>query len=276
MRSNETTRVRRAGAVLLACGAAVAVWVAAAGTDSGVAARAVAPANQDPPTISGTAKVGSTLTAANGRWTGTSPIAFAYSWRRCDQDGGSCSAISGANEKTYTLKPVDAGNTLRVRVTGRNGDGASSATSVPTALVSTEPTPAPTGCPSGTGVIQIGQLSPPARLLLDKQDISPPVATSGTDQITARFHVTACGGRSVQGALVYVTAVPYNQFSVPPEQATGADGWAQLTMGRLRGYPATPRQQLLVMFARARKSGEDELGGISTRRLVSFPVNLRG
>ena len=125
MRSSETTRTKRFGAILVVCGAVAAAWLAAAGTDQGSAARAVAPSNQDPPTISGTTKVGSTLTAANGRWTGPAPIAYAYSWRRCDQDGGSCSAISGANEKTYTLKPVDGGNTLRVRVTARNSDGAS-------------------------------------------------------------------------------------------------------------------------------------------------------
>ena len=270
MRSNRASRI---GGILIVCGAVLAAWLAVAGTETGTAARAVAPSNQDPPTISGTAKVGSTLTAANGRWAGT-PTGFTYSWRRCDQDGGSCSGISGATEKTYTLKPVDGGNTLRVRVTARNDDGSGSATSVPTAVVTTDPTPAPTGCPSGTGTIEIGQLSPPARLSIDKQDIDPPVATSGTDRITARFHVSACGGRTVHGALVYVTAVPYNQFSIPEEATTGTDGWSQQTMGRLRGYPASPRQQLLVMFVRARKSGENELGGISSRRLVSFPVNL--
>jgi hypothetical protein len=111
--------------------------------------------------------------------------------------------------------------------------------------------------------------------LIDKQQIVPSPVTRSTQTIRIRFHVSACTGRSVEGALVYATPTPYQQFSAT-EQPTGADGWATLTMRRLRFFPASNQQQLLVVFARARKPGEDLLGGISTRRLVSFPVRLGG
>ena len=242
-------------------------------TGSGSAASAVAPSNTSPPTISGTTQVGKTLTATRGSWNGTDPIDYNFAWKRCDEDGGSCSTIGGQTATTYVLKSVDAGNALRVTVTAKNADGSRSSTSVPTAVVKPATTPPPSnGCgePS-SGTIAVGGVAPPARLLIDQTQVSPGTITFGTDTVTARFHVTACGA-SVQGALVYVTAVPYNQFSIPNEQATGSDGWASLELRRLSGFPATQSQQLLVMFVRARKSGENLLAGISSRRLVSFRV----
>jgi hypothetical protein len=231
-----------------------------------------APTNLSPPTVSGTPEEGRTLTTSNGTWAGTTPITFTYSWRRCDENGGSCSQIGGATSNTYVLKKVDVGNTIRSRVTARNVDGSTSSTSVPTGVIRPAAAPAPTGC-NGNAPIQIANVALPERLTIDAQSISPAVVGRSTTSITLRFHVT-CKGKAVQGALVYADAVPFNQFSRPAEQPTGADGWATLTMTRQEGFPAARSQQLLVIFARARKAGEDLLGGVSTRRLVSFPVNL--
>jgi hypothetical protein len=274
-----TTQVgRRTLTMVLLALAATAIGAVFGGASVSGAAPQVAPTNQTPPTISGTPQVGQTLTADPGQWNGTTPITFTFQWRRCDDNGGSCSNIGGATERTYTLKNVDRGNTLRVRVTARNSDGSAQATSVPTAVVrvASAPPPAATGCPSGTGTANVSGISPPARLLIDGQSASPSPITRSTNDVTVRFHVSACTGRSVEGALVYVTAVPFEQFSIPPEASTGADGWATLTMHRLGGFPAARNQQLLVMFVRARKTGDNVLGGISTRRLVSFSVRLNG
>ena len=272
----KTTARRVAPLVALAIASGL-VGVVLGGTGTGEAASTARPTNQRPPTISGKPEVGQTLTAREGTWTG-SPTDYDYAWRRCDADGGSCALISGSSEKTYLLKNVDLGNTVRVTVTAQNADGRTGSTSVPTAVIREAATPPPppstTGCNRPTGPIPIAELDVPERLNIDRQEVSPAVVGRATDTVVARFRVSACNGKTVQGALVYVTAVPYNQFSVPPEATTGADGYAELRMNRLRGYPASSNQQLLVMFVRARKQGQNVLGGISTRRLVSFPVDL--
>ena len=158
-----------------------------------------APSNQSPPAVSGTPEEGKTLTTSDGTWTGTAPITFAYSWRRCDEDGGSCSQIGGATSKTYVLRKVDVGNTIRSRVTARNADGSTAATSVPSAVIRTAPAPPATGC-NGNAPIPIASVSLPDRLLIDGQSISPSVVGRSTRSISLRFRVT-CKGKPVQGAL---------------------------------------------------------------------------
>jgi hypothetical protein len=262
--------------LLVSLSFAASATAVALGASSGTAASQAAPTNTQPPTIGGTPEVGKTLTAREGTWTGN-PTDYDYAWRRCDADGGSCVLINNAEARTYVLRPADEGNTIRVRVTAQNADGRATATSVPTAVIrpaATPPPPAPAN-PCNKNPVVAAELKLPERLLVAGQQVSPGVIGGSTQEIVARFRITACNGKPVQGAMVFVTAVPYNMFSVPPEAQTGADGWAELRMNRQRGFPATPRQQLLVMFVRAREPGGNVLAGISTRRLVSFPVNLR-
>jgi len=237
------------------------------------AASSAAPTLQQEPSISGSPVVGNTLTASSGSWNSTSTLHYTYQWRRCNSSATGCSNIGGADSSTYQVRAADIGHTLRVRVTAKNADGSSTATSNATSVVKpASAPPAATGCPSGTGAVNVAQLSLPARLLIDGQSASPStISKSSVGDLTLRFHVSACGGRPVTGALVYAAAVPFNQFSIS-EVPTGADGWATLVEHRLGGFPASSKQQLLAVFVRARKPGENIVAGISARTLVSFPV----
>ena len=82
------------------------------------------------PTISGTATVGQTLTAARGSIADTDgvpdifPDDYTFQWIRVDADGESNrEEISGATARTYTLVAVDAGKRFRVRVGFTDGEG---------------------------------------------------------------------------------------------------------------------------------------------------------
>jgi hypothetical protein len=269
--------------------AALAVLVFALTAGIGSARTTVAPNNTAPPSISGKAQVGELLKADKGTWTGTAPITYSYQWRICDNNGGACHDIAGATGDEYSIKSADQGNTIRLQVTGKNADGSDTATSVPSALIAAaatttanaNPTPAPSGngCPklaAGASAVAVTDVSQPARLQLDQIQSSPGVITRGTSEFTVKFHVSDTCGSPVKGAQVYATGVPYNMISIPSQQQTDDNGWVSMQFRTMRGFPATPRQSLLVMFVRASKPGDPVLAGISTRRLVSLRVNLHG
>ena len=117
---------------------------------------ATPPANTALPSISGSATVTSTATAANGTWTGTSPISYAYQWERCDASGGTCANIAGATSQTYVVASADLGHTLRVAVNATNGGGGAQAISPATAVV-TLGAPVNTVRPVVTGTAKQGQ-----------------------------------------------------------------------------------------------------------------------
>jgi hypothetical protein len=239
------------------------------------------PSSAAPPTISGTPQVGATLTATNGSWSGTQPTSYTYDWQRCDAHGSSCASISGATATTYVLKTVDAGTTLRVVVTAQSSSGSATSTSVPTAVIAatTQSATTATGCPSVPAgqAVDVTQVAAPARLQIAGFQSNPSRLTREMERFTLRVVVRDTCGHPVRGALVYATAVPFEQVTIPSEQATGADGSVTLAFGRAPRYPASPRQQLLAMFIRARPPGTGTaLAGISTRRLVAVPVSLRG
>ena len=142
---------RRAGS-----GAAAAVaLIAVAGVFATVASAAV-PQNTAAPTITGTAKEGSTLTASTGTWT-NSPTSFAYQWQRCATDGTACGDINGATDKTYTPTSGDVSHTVQVVVTATNADGKASAPSDPSAIVDSKNGPSNTVKPTVTGTAVVGE-----------------------------------------------------------------------------------------------------------------------
>jgi len=113
------------------------------------------PVNTSPPTISGTAREGSVMTATEGSWTGKATIKYAYQWQRCN-GLGECAEISSGTKASYTAVAADVGDTLRVAVEATNGSGTRTATSAPTATV--EGKPASTAAPALSGEAKVGQL----------------------------------------------------------------------------------------------------------------------
>ena len=110
------------------------------------------------PTITGTARVGETLTSDTtgiSDGDGLNNAAFAYQWLADDAE------INGATASTYTLTDADAGKAIRVRVSftddaGNDEELTSAATGAVAAAPPPPNTPA-TGVPTIIGTAQVGE-----------------------------------------------------------------------------------------------------------------------
>lgn len=184
------------------------------------------------PAISGTARVGETLAASDGEWSGRR-LTLTRRWLRCTT---TCSAIAGEGDASYLVTGDDAGATIRVEVTATNASGHATAVSAPTAAV-TRATYAQLLCANpatGRGVAADGALPSGLRTagtLTDRFDPRPqtrcatgtttpviPLSTGGT------YSTTVPDDRIV---LQYYTAPDTDfRFAVIYRQGTMSGRWS--------------------------------------------------
>jgi PKD domain/Concanavalin A-like lectin/glucanases superfamily/NHL repeat len=139
-------------------------------------------ANAAQSSVSGGDQLGRPLQANAGIWTGSGAIAFAYEWQRCNEEGESCTAISGATGSAYSPVEADSGHTLRVKVTATGLEGAVSETSPATPPIGSEATtPENTAVPSIEGNLTKGDAL--------KANTG---SWSGSEPITYTYHWQRC------------------------------------------------------------------------------------
>ncbi len=270
-----------AASVALVLGLMVFAGLGASGTLTAESAQ-YAPKNQTPPAITGTPQDNATLVASTGQWEGD-VTDFSYQWQVCDSNGNSCSNISGATKNSYGVTSQEVGKRIRVAVTAKNKDGSTTATSAPTGTVVAAASGggggggggSSNGCSSKGGTVNAKDVGLPVRLLIDKWSFNPAVINRSTPGFTARIHIADTCNRSVVGAQVWATAIPYNQVSVV-QGTTGGDGYANLNFTVQQGFPANPgRQQIMAMLVRATIPSGSVLAGVSTRRVLNLSVNVK-
>ena len=107
------------------------------------------------PTISGTARVGETLTAdtsGTADTDGLSNVQYEYQWLADDSE------IAGATSLTYTLADTDEGKVIKVEATFTDdADNEETLTSVATAAVAAKPNSPATGTPTISGTARVGE-----------------------------------------------------------------------------------------------------------------------
>jgi hypothetical protein len=108
------------------------------------------------PSVSGTLREASTLTATSGTWAPAST--FTYEWRRCDVNAVSCAPIAGETGTTYLLRAADAGLRVRVKVTATANVGGATSSAVSAATGTILPlAPVNTALPTITGIARVAQ-----------------------------------------------------------------------------------------------------------------------
>ena len=144
-----------------------------------------------PPTASGLAQAGATLTASTGTWSSAAALSYEYQWKRCDATGANCSAVAGSSGTNYLLGAADVQSTVRVVVTATNDAGSATAMSDPSPVVTALPaapqllsTPALSRCSDALPTLRVDRDVVERR----RSVICLPVAELRHDRVGVRGH----------------------------------------------------------------------------------------
>jgi len=124
-------------------GAVAGFYFGAKSVETGVSAGGgtVPPTNTSPPVIGGNPRVGETLRAEPGGWTGSPAPAYGNQWQRKARDDPEWRDVKGATASNYLLTQEDREGMIRVGVTATNTAGSQTAYSLPTEKIAQAPTP---------------------------------------------------------------------------------------------------------------------------------------
>ena len=224
------------------------------------------PANSTPPSISGSALVGSQLTAETGKWVGDQPITYSYKWLRCDGDGNACKS-TGKTAKTYKVVQEDVGRRLRVQVVAKNSRGSGDAYSTPTDVVPSTGSGGIIDLPGGGKSIDAKDVAKEQRLVVDTVLFDPNPVRSRSTPITVSIRVTETGkGYAVRNATVYIRSTPLLTSS-GDNKLTAVDGWVTYSLQPESDFPLKNGYNV-QFFVKAYRKGDPSLGGIYGTRLV--------
>ncbi|MFF1460142.1 hypothetical protein [Streptomyces sp. NPDC058330] len=148
--------------------------------------------NRTPPAVTGTARVGDTLTAGTGAWS-VAPASYTYQWKA---DG---KPVAGATGRTYTLPASVLGKKVTVTVTARKAGTADVESTSAAVTVAKGTAPKATTVPKITGGVKVGTK------LTAAPGAWSPAATSYAYQWKA-------DGKAVKGATASAYTVPAALF----------------------------------------------------------------
>src|SRR5262245_60353161 len=234
-----------------------------ANATSQVPAKPGAPVVLSPPTVSGQAVVGETLTATTGSWKGDQPISYSFKWQSCTANLSSCTA-TGDTGNTHKVVAAEVGKRVRVKVLAKNDVGQTAGLSDATAVVKEQG--------GGGSSVPASSRVAGARPIVDTVKFSPNRVTTRSQPIQVRITVKDNKGKLVRGALVSMVSTPVVTSSPTPAE-TDSNGTVAYTIQPENDFPIKNGYSV-QFYVKAYRTGDPTLGGVAGARLVQVATKV--